>query len=61
MLRLACSVIIIYFFIFKWEYNENIIMNQDDDAIFRLSLEDNGVVTTCDIVTLYMEDFDEVN
>lgn len=29
---------------------------QEDDAIFRLSLEDSGVLTTCDIYSLMQED-----
>ncbi len=30
-------------------------MVQNEDAIFKLSLEEAGVVTTCDITTLYQE------
>lgn len=33
---------------------------QQADAVFSMALEDAGVVTTCDIRTIYDEDFDEV-
>ena len=35
-------------------------MVQNADALFKVSLEDAGVITTCDINSLYSEDFDEV-
>ena len=31
------------------------------DAIFKLSLEESGVLTTCDITSLFCDDFDEVH
>jgi hypothetical protein len=34
---------------------------QSLDALFKVSLEDAGVITTCDINSLYSEDFDEVS
>ena len=34
--------------------------NQSNDAILKVSLEDAGVITTCDISSLYSEDYDEV-
>ena len=36
-------------------------MMQDNDAIFRLSLEDSGVLTTCDIYALMQEDGESNN
>lgn len=33
---------------------------QTKDVIFKLSLEEAGVMTTCEIASLYCEDFDEV-
>jgi hypothetical protein len=33
---------------------------QSADALLKVSLEDAGVVTTCDICSLYSDDFDEV-
>ena len=32
-----------------------------EDALFRLSLEEAGVVTTCDITTLYQDDEEDIN
>ena len=33
---------------------------QTKDVIFKLSLEEDGVMTTCELASLYTEDFDEV-
>lgn len=35
------------------------ITYSDQDAIFRLTLEDDGVLTTCDLCTLQYDDFNE--
>lgn len=48
---------------FKVIHLPNILFSitmQTKDAIFKLSLEDAGVMTTCDLTSLYCEDFDEV-
>jgi hypothetical protein len=36
------------------------LSQQKEDAVFSLALEDAGVLTTCDIRTIYDEDIDEV-
>ena len=37
-----------------------ITLFQTKDVIFKLSLEEDGVMTTCELASLYTEDFDEV-
>ena len=37
-----------------------ITLLQTKDVIFKLSLEEDGVMTTCELASLYTEDFDEV-
>ena len=38
-----------------------IALLQTKDVIFKLSLEEDGVMTTCELASLYTEDFDEVS
>lgn len=38
-----------------------LVVSQYDDAILRLSLEEAGVLTTCDISTIYRDSSDDVS
>jgi hypothetical protein len=36
-------------------------VTQRSDAVFKLAIEDNGVLTTCELCSIFDEDFEEVS